>query len=67
MSTDRRLSHAWLALGAVVFLGAHVVALHHVASRFALPAAATIGVALLVVATHSGVFARLRDRVRRRP
>ena len=66
MSTNRRLSRVWLALGGVVFLGAHLVALHHVASRFTLPAAATIAVALLVVATHSGLFARLRDRVRRR-
>ena len=66
MSTHGRLSRGWLAVGGLALLGAHVVAVHHVASRFALPVAAVVGIALLVLATHSGVFARLRDRVRGR-
>jgi hypothetical protein len=66
MSPHPFVARGGLVLGGGVLLGAHVVAFHHVTSRFALPAAATIGVALLVVAAHTGLFARLRDRVRRR-
>ena len=66
MSAKHPLSRAWVVLGGLMLLGAHVVALHHVSSRFALPAAAMIGVALLAVVTHKGVIARLHNRLRRR-
>jgi len=67
MSSNHRSGRGWIAVGAVVLLGAHVVALHLITSRFALPIAATIGLALLLVATHSGSFVCMRDRVKRRP
>ena len=66
MSAKHPLSRAWVVLGGLVLLGAHVAALHHMASRFALPAAAMIGVTFLAVAIHKGLFARLHDRLRRR-
>jgi Na+/H+ antiporter NhaD/arsenite permease-like protein len=62
-------THSWrvpLAVGGAILISAHVVALHHVVSRLAIPAGATLFVLGMVVVKHTGVFTVLRGRFRRR-
>lgn len=56
---------AVVAMGFVVLLGVHVVMLHHLASRAALPVVAVVGLGTLLVAKHLGLFAALHRRLRR--
>jgi len=60
------VKRALVVLGAVVFAGAHVVALHHVSSRLAWPLLVTVPLIALVIAKHTGLFAALHHRLRDR-
>ena len=55
-----------VALGVLALLGAHVVALHQFASRFALPAAIIAGAVLLMVITHLKRFRQFHEAFGRR-
>jgi uncharacterized membrane protein len=63
---DRR---PWVAClvgaGLVLALAVHVLVLHHVVARVAMPAIATLGVVGLAVAAHVAVLALLHRRLRR--
>jgi hypothetical protein len=63
--SQRPWRRALAALAAVAVLGGHLLALHHVASRIALPAALGVLIIALVVVTHSGVLGILHERFRR--
>jgi hypothetical protein len=57
-----------LALGLVVLalLAAHVIVLHEISSRVALPAAIVAGAIALVALKHLGLLSELFDWFRRR-
>jgi hypothetical protein len=63
------MTHARTALSVLALLalvGVHAVAFHHLASRIALPTAASVGLALLAVAKHTGLLATLHKKFSRR-
>jgi len=55
-----------LALGVLALLAGHVVVLHELSSRVALPAAVVAGVIVLLVLRHLGLLGQVCDRLRRR-
>jgi hypothetical protein len=54
-----------VAIGGCLLLAVHLVVLHRVASRLAVPVGATVLVGVLIVAKHAGLFRALHDRFRR--
>jgi len=62
----RHLIRALGVLGVVVFVGAHLVAIHHLSSHLAWPLLVTVPLVALVVAKHAGLFTALHDRLRPR-
>jgi hypothetical protein len=66
VSTARPLAlRALIAVGFVALLAVHIVMLHHLASRAAIPVVAAMGLGALVIAKHVGLFAAVHRRLRR--